>query len=321
MTGEARELHVVFGAGQVGSDLAARLVSRGRQVRVVRRSAGDVPVGAEVVRGDALDAKFCAAAAKGAAVVYHCVNPPYFTRIWAEQVPRLTENLVAAAGRTGARLVVLDNVYMLGRPAGRPLDDQRPLAPASRKGAIRARAAERIADAHRRGEVRAVTGRASDFYGPGGAGTQFESRFWSRLLAGRPVQLLMNPATPHSWHYIPDVAAALAELGEAPDEVTGRAWMLPVAPPATTGEMVARFAAALGRPAPPIQRVPPLVRRGMSLFLPILRELEEMLYQWDEPFVVDDAPFRERFRTAPTPLDHGARAMAQWAARRYGPGA
>jgi nucleoside-diphosphate-sugar epimerase len=254
----------------------------------------------------------------GAVAVYHCVNPPYFTRVWADQLPRLASNLVAAAGRAGARLVVLDNVYLLGRPGDRPFDESSPVAPASRKGAIRARAAALVAEAHRRGDVRAVTGRASDFYGPGGIATQFEERFWTRLLAGKPVQLLMDPDTRHSWHYIPDVAAGLAALGEAPDDALGRAWMLPVAEPETTRSMVARFAAALGRPAPRVQRVPALARRGLALFAPILRELEEMLYQWDGPFVVDDRAFRARFGAAPTPLDEGVRATARWAAKHYG---
>jgi hypothetical protein len=70
------------------------------------------------VRGDPADAAFCAAAAQGAAVVYHCMNPPYSTRLWRELLPRYMDNLIEAASRSGARLVVLDNVYMLGLHAG-----------------------------------------------------------------------------------------------------------------------------------------------------------------------------------------------------------
>src|SRR5918996_450653 len=69
--------------------------------------------GAEVIPGDATDPAFCARAAAGAATVYHCMNPPYDARIWAELLPRWMDNLIAAAGRAGARLVALDNVYML----------------------------------------------------------------------------------------------------------------------------------------------------------------------------------------------------------------
>ena len=118
--------------------------------------------------GDAADPAFCAEAARGAATVYHCMNPPYSTRVWAELVPRYMENLLAASAKAAARLVVLDNLYMLGRPGGRAFDEDTPMNPCSRKGEIRARAAERLFAAHRQGDVVATAGRASDFYGPGG---------------------------------------------------------------------------------------------------------------------------------------------------------
>ena len=113
------------------------------------------------------------------------MNPPYDAKIWAELVPRYMENLIAAARDAGARLVVLDNVYMLGRPGGRPFDEDTPPNPCSRKGEIRARAAERLFEAHRRGDVLATAGRASDFYGPGGTQTHLGDQFWPRALAGK----------------------------------------------------------------------------------------------------------------------------------------
>jgi nucleoside-diphosphate-sugar epimerase len=171
------DLHVVFGAGQVGTPLAARLLQAGKRVRVVRRSHGDVVPGAEVLHGDAADASFCHRAAAGAAAVYHCMNPPYDTSIWAALVPRYMENLIAAAAEAGARLIVLDNLYMLGRSGGHPMNEDTPMNPCSRKGEIRARAADCLFDAHRRGEVRAVAARASDFYGPRGSLTYLGDYF------------------------------------------------------------------------------------------------------------------------------------------------
>src|SRR5262245_52639757 len=135
------ELHVLFGAGQVGYPLAERLLTNGKRVRVAKRTAGHVPAECEVALGDAADPAFCLETAGGAATIYHCMNPPYDARIWAETVPRYMDNLIAAAARTGARLVVLDNLYMLGRPGGRPLNEDSPINPCSRKGEIRARAA------------------------------------------------------------------------------------------------------------------------------------------------------------------------------------
>jgi nucleoside-diphosphate-sugar epimerase len=141
------ELHVIFGGGQVGQPLARILGERGLRVRVVKRSAG-APDGVELMRGDAADPNFCRDAARGAATVYHCMNPPYSTHIWANMIPKYINNLIAAAGGTGARLVVLESVYMLGRTGGRPMNEDTQMNPCSRKGEIRAREAERLFEAH-----------------------------------------------------------------------------------------------------------------------------------------------------------------------------
>lgn len=311
-----QELHVLFGAGQVGGPLARRLLASGKRVRVAKRTPSGVPEGVDLRTGDATDPAFCIAAAEGAATVYHCMNPPYSTKVWAEMVPRLSENLIAAAGRAGARLVVLDNLYMLGKPDGRPLDERTPMNPCSRKGEIRARTAERLFEAHRRGEVRATSARASDYYGPGGTLTYFGDPFWPAALAGKPVRIPANPDTVHTYHYIPDVAGGMATLGTAGDDAYGGFWMLPCAPAESTRDLAARMAGALGRDIR-LSRVPRWMLKTLGLFVPILRELSEMTYQWDEPFVVDDRRFRETFGATPTDRTAGAEATVAWAKEHY----
>ncbi len=312
----ANGVHVVFGAGQIGPLLAAKLVEAGERVRVVRRSAGPVPVaGVELVRGDALDAAFCAEAARGAAVVYHCMNTAYFAKVWRETLPRLQANLIGTAAWAGARLVVLDNVYALGRTAGKPMDEETPSAPCSAKGAIRAELHRALLAAAQRGDVRVAVGKASDFYGPGAGLSHLGERLLRQLLAGKPAQLVVNPDTPHTYHYSLDVAAGLATLGR--DPAAEGVWMLPCAPALTTRAMVELLAAALGAPAR-LQRLPPFLLAALGLVTPIMRELREMAYQWEEPFVVDDRRFRARYRAAATPSAEGARETAAWARRTYG---
>ena len=309
------DLHVVFGAGQIGPPLARLLRERGHAVRLVRRS-GPGPDGIETLHGDAGDPEFAATAARGAAAIYHCMNPEYSAAAWARELPRFAGALVAAAGRANARLVVLDNVYMLGRPQGRPLDEDSPVTPCSRKGEIRARVNEQLVAAHARGDARVVVGRASDFYGPGGTGTYFGDAFWPKALADGVAQALARLDTPHTYHYTLDVVAGLAALGEAPDDVTGRWWMLPAAPAESSAAMIARISRALGRDLK-VRRMPGWSLGALGLFVPILRELAEMAYQWDEPFTVDDARFRARFPLPPTALDAGVAAMTEWAKRHY----
>ncbi len=312
-----QSLHVVFGAGQVGSRLAQRLLEQGQAVRVAKRSPGGIPEGAEPVLGDAADAAFCAAAAHGAATVYHCMNPAYHTRVWAELVPRYMNNLIEASARAGARLVVLDNVYMLGRPNGKPLSAGTPMNPCSRKGEIRARAAQLLFDAHRRGDVRATTGRASDYYGPGGTLIHLGDSFWPRVLKGASGQVIVNPDAIHTYHYIPDVAAGIAALGSAPDDAFGTPWMLPCRPAETLRNLVDRLAKHFGAPIP-IEVVPGWMLAMLGLFMPPLREMGEMQYQWAEPFVVDDSPFRRRFGVEPEDPDRAAAETVAWARAHYG---
>jgi nucleoside-diphosphate-sugar epimerase len=313
----SQQLHVVFGGGQVGYPLAQLLQERGHNVRSVRRSDGRAPAGVETMRGDAMDPQFCRESARGATVVYHCMNPPYSTSAWAEQVPRHMDNLIAAAGDAGARLVVLDNLYALGAPRGRKLSEDTPMNPNSAKGSIKARAAEQLFSAHRRGTVVATLARASDFYGPRGTLTTLGDFFWPRALAGKTVYIPYSPDAIHTYHYIPDVALGLATLGEADASEFGKTWMMPCAPAGNLRDIVERLESALSRTFR-LALIPPWVLRATALFVPIMKELHEMAYQFDEPFVVDDTRFRTRFGVGPEDPERAATETAVWALEHYG---
>ena len=311
-----RQVHVVFGAGQIGAPLAERLVDAGHDVRVVRRSPGMPPAGATLRTGDAGDAAFVDEAVRGASVVYHCMNPPYSAGIWAHTLPRWRAAISAAAARAGARVVLLDNIYLLGRPNGQELSENSPIAPCSRKGEIRAREWQAWLAAHHKGDIQMVCGRGSDFYGPGATESYFGDAFMPKVLGSGVAQTLTRLDTPHTYHYTLDVAAGLAQLGAAPDGDTGRWWMLPAAPAVSTQAMLDLIGDRLGQKLR-VQAIPTLAIKGLSLFMPILREVGEMGYQWSEPFVADDRAFRTRFSATATPLEQGVAAMVDWARQHY----
>lgn len=311
--------HVVFGAGQIGSFLAESLLKKGIRVRVAKRTPTGIPAGAEATLGDAVDPVFCKSAVAGASVVYNCMNPPYSTKIWKEVLPRHLDNLIEAAGAAKARLVVMENLYMVGIGDGGAINEDTPLNPRSRKGEVRAEMTERLFSAHRRGDVQAVSGRASDYFGPRGTETYFADRFWKPALRGRPAEFVPNPDTPHTYHFIPDVAEGLAQLGAAPEEAFGGPWMLPCNPADTTRAFVGRLAAALGESIT-IKGMPKVVFKALSLVMPIVGEVEEMLHQWEVPFKVDDSRFRSRFGWGATDPAVAAAATVDWARATYGPG-
>lgn len=313
----SQEIHVVIGSGQVGSVLAENLLAEGKKVRVVKRRASGAPKNAELVLGDAADAAFCRDAMRGAKAVYHVMNPPYDTRAWRKVLPVVMGNLIRAAGETGARLVVLDNLYALGKTGGLPMRGDSPQNPVSEKGKIRAEVSDALFRAHREGRVHAVSVRAADFYGPGGVLTGLGDYFWRPVLKGRAAPLLMNPETPHAYTYIGDVAKAMVFLGNAENDVLGKIWIAPTAQAESTRALIGRFSRIYGREIA-FSVMPKALRKTLKWFVPILKEVDEMLYQWEEPFLLDDAPFRRRFGMEPTDPDVGARLTVEWAKAHYG---
>jgi nucleoside-diphosphate-sugar epimerase len=297
------DLHVIFGTGAIGLATLDALRRRGGTVRMVNRSGkAQVPKDVEVVAGDAANPVFAARAAEGAAVVYQTMNPPYHQ--WSAQFPALQAGVLAAAEATGARLVSMENVYMYGRPAGRPLTEDRTNNAHTKKGRLRAEMAVELLDAHRAGRVEVAIGRASDYFGPrGGAQSNLGDRVFPAALAGKTSTVLGDRHQRHTYTYIPDIGEGLAVLGEHPD-APGEIWHLPNDPRTrTTQELVDIIYRQAGQPRTRIRTVPPLLLRGLAIINPVVRELLEMQYQFEEPFIVDSSKITTRLGVTATPLE------------------
>ncbi|AUG76757.1 NAD-dependent epimerase [Kitasatospora sp. MMS16-BH015] len=313
-------LHVVLGSGPAGAATAALLAEHGHQVRVVtRRGGAGLPAvpGVEHLALDASDAARLATAAEGATALYHCAAPPYHR--WAAEWPPLGAAVCAAAERTGAVLVLAGNLYGYG-PVSGPLTEDLPLAATGPKGRVRAALWEQARSLHEQGRIRAVELRASDFFGPGVTdGGHLAARVVPRLLAGKPVSVLGDPEVQHSWSYLPDLARGLVELA-GQERAWGRAWHLPTAPALSAREMVTRLADEAGTMPVPVRPLPPLVLGLAGLFSPLLRELKEIRYQFDAPFVLDSSAYEAEFTVRATPLEEQLRAtVAWWRERTAGP--
>ncbi|MFG3507489.1 NAD-dependent epimerase/dehydratase family protein [Streptomyces sp. NPDC047821] len=302
-------LHVVIGFGPAGAATARLLAGKGHQVRVVTRSGRAAEPGLEHVALDATDSARLTEAVRGAAAVYGCAAPPYHR--WVSDLPPLAASLCAAAEATGAVLVLLGNLYGYG-PVDGPMTEDLPLAAAGPKGRVRAAVWEKALKLHEEGRVRAVEVRASDFFGPGVTdGGHLAARVVPRLLRGRPVSTLGDPDAPHSWTYLPDVAGTLVEVAEE-ERAWGRAWHVPTAPPQSVRRMVDRLAAAAGTRPVAVRGLPPAALGVASLFSPLIRELREIRYHFDRPFVVDSTAYESAFATGPTPVDDQIKATVDW---------
>ena len=295
--------HVIFGTGAIGLALLDALRQRGETARLVNRSGhARVPEEVEVVGGDARDPDFTTSVAKGARVVYQTLNPPYPE--WTAQFPALQAGVLAAAQVSGARLVSMENVYMYGRPAGRTLTEDRAYDAHTKKGQLRGRMARDLLAAHTAGRVEVAIGRASDYFGPrGGAQSNLGDRVFPAALAGKTATVLGDPDQPHTYTYIPDIGEALAVLGEHPD-APGQVWHVPNDPDTrSTRQLVDLAYQQAGQPRTKLRAMPPLMLRALGLFNPTVRELTEMQYLFEEPFIVDSTKIANKLDAHATPLD------------------
>ena len=303
-------LHVVFGTGQVGSALAAHLTGMGVAVRTVSRDRPRaLAAGVDWRAADVTDPEAAVDAAKGASVVYQCLNAPY--NQWPELFPPLQRGVLAAAEHAGALLVTLENLYGYGPTGGRPMAEGLPLAATTVKGATRAAMTAELLAAAEAGRVRFAIGRASDLFGPGVTqGSTLGERVFGNALAGRRADFIGNPDLPHTYSYVPDVAAGLATLG-TDARAEGQVWHLPGPPTVTTRAFLDLVAHEVGHPVG-VRSVPKLAVRALGLVNPMLRELAEMSYEFDESFVLDTSKYESTFGAAGTPLAAAIAATVAW---------
>src|ERR671913_1923444 len=306
---DSGEFHVVFGTGPVGLAVMDELVSKSKRVRMVNRSGrASVPHGVEVIGGDATDEVFTREASDGASVVYFALNPPY--NKWPELFPPLQAGVLEGAAAAGAKLVAMENLYMYGPTDGRPLTEDLPYAPNTRKGKVRARMSEELMEAHSSGRVQVAIGRASDYFGPRVLVSAAGEQVFGRAVEGKSAQVAGDPDQPHTYTYAPDVGRGLTILGER-EEALGQAWHLPSPETLTTRRFVEMIFEEVGKPAR-IQAAPKILLRAMGLFDPGMREMIEMLYEFEEPFVVDHSKFEQAFGEQATPLREAIGETVRW---------
>jgi nucleoside-diphosphate-sugar epimerase len=265
-----------------------------------------MPVDVEIAAADASDAAQAAVAASGGSVIYQALNPPY--HLWHRLFPGLQAGVLAAAKMTGAKYVSIENLYMYD--ASKPMTEDSPLAPRSKKGELRMRMAEEVMAAHRRGEASVTALRASDYYGPGVVGSALGGMVFGNLVRGKKAQIQGSAVQPHSFAYIEDVGTAAAILGTR-DEALGKVWIAPHAPACTQGEMVEKACRILGI-EPRISVLSPTAMRLAGFFIPGARASVEMMYEFTEPFVVDARRMESEFGLKATPVDVGIQRTVEW---------
>lgn len=310
---------LVIGASRgFGLAVAREFAARGWTARCLVRSRptdGVLPDAAEIVEADAQDRDALGDAAAGCALIAFGVNYPYPQ--WDPAMREATAKAIAACRDVGATLLFPGNVYGFGRRTGRALAEDTPQDATTRKGRLRAELEFMIRRGCDDGRMRALVLRGGDFFGPG-LRNGLVDRLFGRAVAGKPMLWPGRPDLPHQWTYLPDFARLAADLlapgtGLAPFQIVHFAGHVFT----RQSEFLAAIAAGAGRPDLRVRVPPRWLLRLAAPFDPMLRELLELEYLFDDPVILDD-PVRRRLAAgfqATALADAIAATLADYVAR------
>jgi nucleoside-diphosphate-sugar epimerase len=217
---------------------------------------------------------------------------------------------LAAAEGNDALLVTMENLYAYGPTGGAPMTEDLPLAATTSKGRTRAAMTAELLAAADAGRIRIAIGRASDFFGAGVTESSLGERVFGNAVNGKRADFIGDPDLPHTYSYVPDVVAGLATLG-TDERAVGQVWHLPGPETVTTRELLELVAHEVGHPVG-IRSVPKFVVRALGLVNPLMRELGEMSYEFEEPFVLDTSKFESTFGSSGTPLATAIAETITW---------
>lgn len=294
--GGERTALVLGATGGVGGAVSAALLQNGWRVRALHRNPATAAArhgagaGPSWVAGDAMDAAGVVAAARGASLIVHAVNPPGY-RNWSTLVRPMLESTIQAAEATGARILLPGTVYNYGPEAFPTLREDAPQHPRTRKGAIRAEMEGRLRAVAERG-VRTLIIRAGDFFGPGAANNWFSQGL---VKPGRPVAAISYPGKAgigHQWAFLPDVAQVMARLADREATLPSfETFHMDGQWDADGTEMITAIRTAVGRSVP-AKAFPWWLLLAAAPFVPVFREMNEMRYLWRVPVRMDNRKLR-----------------------------
>ncbi len=304
-------LHTILGAnGTIATELIPILKSSKERIRLVSRNPKQI-VGTESFPADILNREQVFQAVKGSDFVYLLVGLQYDIKVWKSSWPVIMRNTIEACKAYNAKLIFFDNIYMYGKVNGK-MTESTPFNPCSEKGKVRAEIDEMLLKEMKSGSLKAIIAKAADFYGPRATSTSGPYiMIFDRLKKGKSAQSFVSAKQIHSYTYTPDAAAGLYMLAVT-EFAYGQTWHLPSKLPAISAESFISIAAKYMNAKARIQILPKWLIGIIGLFVPIMREMKEMLYQNEFPYEFDSSKFEKAFQFKPTSYEDGIRQTAEW---------
>lgn len=304
-------MQTILGAnGTIGSILAKELRVYTEKIRLVSRNPIKVNESDELFPADLSEAGMVEKAVAGSDVVYLVVGFEYKLDVWEERWPKLMRATLDACIKHKARLVFFDNVYMYDINAIPHMTEDSAINPPSKKGAVRKKIAQMIMDEVKAGKLMALIARSADFYGPNNDKSFVTEIVYKNIKKGKAANWFISAGKKHSFTFTPDAAKATALLGNTIDAYN-QVWHLPTDSNTLTGKEFAGLFSKEMKAVPKVFVMPMWLLRILGIFMPIIKELGEMMYQYDRDYFFDSSKFEKRFNFKTTAYQEGVRITVE----------
>lgn len=290
----------ILGAGgAIGVELAKALTAYTSDIRLVGRNPKKVNATDELFKADLSIREEVFKAVEGSEIVYLTLGYDYNTKLWQQMWPPLIKNVVDACEKHQAKLVFFDNVYAIGGDNVKHITENSPISPSSKKGEVRAQVDKIILDSIEKGKIKAIIARSADFFGSVKDKSLLMNMVYDNLAKGKKAQWFCKTNVIHSTSYAPDLGKGTAMLGNT-EAAYNQIWNLPTDPQKITGQEWINLFAAEMQGSNKAQVLPGWGIKAIGLFVPILKEMYEMRYQYDRDYYFDSSKFNTYFNYTPT---------------------
>jgi len=301
---------ILGSGGAIGTPLARELTNYTGRIRLVSRNPQKINETDELYPLDANNLPGIDQAIAGSEVVYVTIGFEYKLGVWQKAWPPFLQEVINACKKHRAKLVFFDNVYLYANSAIPHMTEDSPIGPSSKKGAVRKQLYEMIMQEVEKNNLTALIARAADFYGPENKSSALTIMVASNLLKGKKAQAFGDINKMHNYTYTPDAAKATAILGNTAD-AWNQVWHVPTTKDKlTTLQWIGLIAKEL-QVEPRIQKVPAWMLHILGLFIPVMKEFPEMLYQYEQDYFFDSSKFEKRFGMTATKPEEGVRLLIE----------
>ena len=301
---------ILGSGGAIGVPLARELNKYTQQIRLVSRNPTKVNETDELLPIDVNDLTRIDKAIAGSEVVYVTIGFEYRLSVWQQIWPPFMHAVIEACKTHNAKLVFFDNVYMYSKSAIPHMTEDSPIQPPSKKGEIRKQLHEMIMNEVGKNNLTALIARSADFYGPETKNSVFSLMVAENLLKGKKARAFGDVNKIHTYTYTPDAAKATALLGNTNDAYN-QVWHVPTTKEQITGRQWIDMIANEFKVEAKIQTIPAWMLHLLGLFMPVMKEFPEMLYQYEQDYFFDSSKFEKRFGIEATTPKEGIRILAE----------